>query len=237
MIALALLDGLMVAPKPGLRATCPRCAGQVISKCGLQVRHHFAHLPGAPCVDSGAERPAPQPVGRGDTDSWGEPETDWHRNWKAAFPEAWREVRLEGHRADIHTPRGLTVEFQHSALTYAEVRSRTDYYLKFGPFLWVVDASALTQELRFGPIPADPGRPHHLFFTAARLPAGFNQVRDVWLDLGHLPTDAARLVFLVTKWPGRYWAGKGFALSHAGFLNCLLSQEIPHPWNLTSATG
>ena len=67
-----------------------------------------------------------------------------------------------------------------------------------------------------------------------RLPAGFNQARDVWLDLGQLWADPIPYVFLVTKWPGRYWDGKGFALSRPAFINRLLKQEVPRPWLLHS---
>jgi hypothetical protein len=144
-------------------------------------------------------------------------------------------VPLGSHHADIHAPRGLTVEFQHSPLSYAEVRERTAHYTTFGPLLWVVDAGALMNGLRFGSLPSDPDRRHHLVFTAERLPAGFNQARDVWLDLGHLPAPAASPhVFLVTKWPGRYWKGKGFLLSRQFFINHLLNQEVPRPWLLHS---
>ncbi len=233
LVRAVLEEGLEVGPKPGLKALCPYCHTPVISKCGLCRRHHFAHLPGMRCVNAESE----QVLAPAEASSWSEPETDWHLNWKAAFPPAWREVPLGSHQADIHTPRGLTIEFQHSPMTYAEVRERTAYYLKFGPMAWVVDAGALMKGLRFGPIPSDADRRHHNFFTAEGLPPGFNQMRDVWLDMEPLSAYVAPYVFLVTKWPGRYWPGKGFAISRQTFINCLLKQELPRPWLLHSPTA
>lgn len=61
-------------------------------------------------------------------------ETPWHRNWKKAFPPAFREVRFvdsafgELHRADVHTPCGTTLEFQNSPISMEELRSREAFY-------------------------------------------------------------------------------------------------------------
>jgi hypothetical protein len=202
----------------------------VISKCGLRRRHHFSHLAGEHCANPEGDKPADAGAAPAATGRRTEPETGWHQNWKAAFPAAWREVRLGERCADIHAPRGLTIEFQHSPLSYAEVRERTAYYLKFGPLVWVVDAGALMTGLCLGALLSDQARPHHLFFTAKRLPPGFNQVRQVWLDLGQLPTCPVPLVCRVTQWPGRHWGGKGFALSRQVFIAHLLNQEVPRPW-------
>lgn len=69
-------------------------------------------------------------------------ETAWHKDWKAAFPTAYREKtflnRVEGyyHRADIHTPCGTTIEFQNSPLSLAELQSRELFYPNL---IWVVN--------------------------------------------------------------------------------------------------
>jgi hypothetical protein len=89
--------------------------------------HHWAHLSGVDC------------------DLWSEPETPWHRDWKNRFPEAWREVFIQGdsgewHRADVAIPGGPVIEFQHSNLNPEEIRKREDFYNKYANgIIWIVD--------------------------------------------------------------------------------------------------
>ncbi len=75
--------GERIQPKKGARARCPACGEKVLAKCGKIMVHHWAHEAGADC------------------DCWFEPETEWHRSWKAAFPKEWTEVPLGEHRADV----------------------------------------------------------------------------------------------------------------------------------------
>ncbi len=62
-------------------------------------------------------------------DPWWENETEWHRKWKGNFAEEWQEVILtdgitdEKHIADIRTPYGLVVEFQHSHIDRLNARN------------------------------------------------------------------------------------------------------------------
>lgn len=69
-------------------------------------------------------------------------ETPWHRNWKKAFPPAFREVtfsdteRREFHRADVHTPCGTTLEFQNSPISLGELQSREAFYPRL---IWVLN--------------------------------------------------------------------------------------------------
>lgn len=69
-------------------------------------------------------------------------ETPWHRNWKLAFPAGYREKSFFSqaqncrHRADIHTPCGTTLEFQHSPISLTELESREAFYPNL---VWVVN--------------------------------------------------------------------------------------------------
>jgi hypothetical protein len=69
-------------------------------------------------------------------------ETAWHRDWKAAFPPAFREVSFadltlgELHRADVHTPCGTTLEFQNSPICIGELQSRESFYPKL---IWILN--------------------------------------------------------------------------------------------------
>ncbi len=82
-----------------------------------------------------------------DCDSWWEPETDWHRQWKAHFEDSWHErpmfdaIHNERHRADIRCPSGLVLEFQNSHISPEEIESREKLY---GDMLWVVNGKEFT---------------------------------------------------------------------------------------------
>ena len=121
----AVLDGKRVEPTPKSQANCPACKQVVISKCGQKRIWHWAHK------------------GRRHCDHWWENETEWHRAWKNQFPADWQEIvqydeEGERHIADVKTPDGFVVEFQHSYIRPDEARKRTDFYKKM---IWVVDAT------------------------------------------------------------------------------------------------
>jgi competence protein CoiA len=127
----ALVDHVRTAPSPGAAGSCPVCGGAMIAKCGGQRVHHWSHRGERVC------------------DSWWEPQTEWHRTWKSKFPVPWQEIvrfdRIgEKHIADVHTPYGLTIEFQHSHLRPEERAARENFY---GSMLWVVDGSRLKRDL------------------------------------------------------------------------------------------
>lgn len=69
-------------------------------------------------------------------------ETPWHRDWKKAFPQPFREVSFmdknmgQLHRADIHTSCGTTIEFQNSPIGIEELKSREAFYPKL---VWVLN--------------------------------------------------------------------------------------------------
>ena len=104
---------------PGTLGVCPACNGSVLAKCGEIVSWHWAHKVK-------------------DCDTWSEPESEWHRGWKARFPSRWQECTIGRHRADVVTPIGV-VEFQRSFLSMDEVRERESFY---AGLIWVVDASS-----------------------------------------------------------------------------------------------
>lgn len=126
----ALIDGDRREPQPGLSGQCPGCHAPVIARCGEIKVWHWAHKGKKPC------------------DPWWESETEWHRSWKGLFPVEWQEVPLraesgELHIADVRTPTGLVLEFQHSAIKPDERRSRESFY---GNMLWIVDGSRLLRD-------------------------------------------------------------------------------------------
>lgn len=126
----ANVNGERAAAMQGLAGTCPACGSPVLPKCGSLRAHHWAHR------------------GKRSCDSWWEPLTEWHCAWQDRFPEDWRErichsTSGEKHIADIQTPQGLTIEFQHSHIS-AEERSARELY--YGNMVWVVNGARLKRD-------------------------------------------------------------------------------------------
>lgn len=121
----AIQNDSRIEATPRARGTCPGCKGELVAKCGTIKVWHWAHK------------------GRLHCDPWWENETQWHRDWKNAFPVDWQEVPArdqngETHIADVKTPHGMVVEFQHSSLSVDEARKRTAFY---GNIIWAVDGT------------------------------------------------------------------------------------------------
>lgn len=127
----ALASGQRVEAYAEGRGMCPICNGEVIAKCGTRRVSHWAHR------------------GTRDCDSWAEKETDWHRAWKNNFPAECQEFVQhdeqsgEKHIADVRTPHGLVIEFQHSHLDPLERAARERFY---GNMVWVVDGTRLQRD-------------------------------------------------------------------------------------------
>ena len=121
-----------VQPSPGAMGTCQCCGNALIAKCGTQRVWHWAHKSKKHC------------------DHWWENETQWHRNWKNRFPDDWQEVIHSGdngekHIADIKTPDGLVIEFQHSYISSEERLSREKFYANM---IWIVDGRRTKNDLK-----------------------------------------------------------------------------------------
>lgn len=120
----AIVNGKRSPATPGATGICELCLEPVYAKTGRIRAWHFAH----------ANRSS-------DCDSWYEPETDWHRTWKSYFPEDWREVVVDRdgkrHRADVLTPSGVVLEFQHSIISLDDIEARDRFYGK--SLRWIFD--------------------------------------------------------------------------------------------------
>ena len=122
----ALVNGRRQEAQPKLSGKCPICDAPMVAKCGEERIWHWAHQGSRRC------------------DPWWENQTEWHRKWKAEFPDAWQEVVHHAddgakHIADIKTEHGWVIEFQHSSISPEERRSREGFYRKL---IWVVDGTA-----------------------------------------------------------------------------------------------
>jgi competence protein CoiA len=127
----ALAGGQRIEAFADGRALCSVCNGEVIAKCGAHRVAHWAHR------------------GMRDCDGWAETESDWHRAWKNHFSAECQEfIQHDGqsgekHIADVRTPHGLVIEFQHSHLDPQERAERERFY---GNMAWVVDGSRLQRD-------------------------------------------------------------------------------------------
>ena len=134
----ALIDGIRQEATKGAKGQCLCCGADVIAKCGKIRCWHWAHKNNEECPYSKKE-----------------PKSQWHQDWQNYFPEKWQEVKCtdeqtgEIHIADIKTPNGLVVEFQHSAINSEERSSREQFHKNM---TWVVDGTRIkkTQKLGLG---------------------------------------------------------------------------------------
>jgi len=128
----ALINGIKSAPCKNGLGNCPLCNEDVFARCGNIKVHHWAHKSKKVC------------------DPWWENETLWHRTWKNHFPTNWQEfiqfdsITNEKHVADLKSPDGLIVEFQHSYLTTEERLSRERFYQHM---IWILDGTRRKNDL------------------------------------------------------------------------------------------
>lgn len=127
-------DGIMIRSEPKRIAVCPSCGEMLIPKCGNINIWHWAHKSGNDC------------------DPWSEPETEWHRSWKAQFPieccEQTIEIGASRHRGDIVIPGKRIIELQHSFISAEEITEREKFYGK--ELVWIFDVSDCFE--RFEPL-------------------------------------------------------------------------------------
>jgi competence CoiA-like predicted nuclease len=100
----ALLFGEKILPEKGMKAECPCCMKEVLSKCGQVNEWHWAHVQKEGC------------------DYFERSETEWHRFHKSKFSKESNEVRFISKSGEIHIAdvfnEDTVFEFQHSSISY-----------------------------------------------------------------------------------------------------------------------
>jgi len=119
---------------------CPICKQELIAKSG-NITPHFAHKPKA----------------MQNCDEWQKNKgmTPWHKNFQDYFAKEdgieREKIIVENgitHIADIFVYQTNTVlEFQHSAMSYKDFETRTNFYSKGHDLAWVIDWSEKDIEL------------------------------------------------------------------------------------------
>jgi len=109
------INGEKVLASPKIKANCPICNKKIIPKCGSINIWHWAHESLKDC------------------DTWYEPETKWHMDWKSLIDSRFTEVTIKNHRADIFNGV-LFIELQNSPISSEEIKERESFYKKM---IWI----------------------------------------------------------------------------------------------------
>lgn len=163
----ALVDNTRAFATKGARGACPGCRRPVLAKCGEIVRSHWAHLPNTDC--SWANHPG---------------ETPWHADWKLTCSDAARVEHTNGdHRADVISPAGHAIEFQHSPIDPVSIRARERHWVRGH---WIYDGVGTEdgQRLRLSRHPDRMDEDYRsITWERPRLLA-HKATWPVWVDLG-----------------------------------------------------
>jgi hypothetical protein len=199
---LAVVDGERIEAQPGLRGSCPGCGGEVYAKCGEVMVWHWAHAT-AEC------------------DSWTEPESEWHLDWKSRFPLEYQEAVLGEHRADVKGPLSV-LEVQRSSISTEAVREREEFY---GQMIWVLNTEGFAD--RFSVWYAGGGVYQFMWKMPRKTWAVAR--RPIVLDLPYG-------LLLITKLQSECtpWTGEGRFLSSNDLFEMVCGPEqepVDHPWH------
>lgn len=119
----ANINGIKSQAFPKAKALCTFCNESMIAKCGKVKTWHWAHKRIDAC------------------DSWYEPETEWHRNWKLVFGKEHCEIIVikdqKKHIADIKTMNGWFIELQNSIISIETMEARESFYGE--EMMWIVN--------------------------------------------------------------------------------------------------
>jgi len=114
----AILDEKKIEPVPNTSAFCPLCNKEVFSRCGEIKIWHWAHPRDSSC------------------DSWHEPETLWHINWKMTFGKENSEVVIKKedkwHIADVLTKKASSLNYKTLQFKRRLFLKEKDFIIKYG---------------------------------------------------------------------------------------------------------
>jgi len=129
----ATVNGEKVEAIPKTTGKCTLCERTVFSKCGEVNVWHWAHHKDESC------------------DSWYEPETEWHKNWKLTFGKDNCEIVISKdgirHIADIFTNENVVIELQNSPIQKPIIRRRENFYGE--RMIWVINGKPFKDNFRY----------------------------------------------------------------------------------------
>jgi len=150
-------EGERIKAKPKEEGICPICESKLVPKCGVVKSWHWSHKSLTDC------------------DSWSEPESEWHLNWKDYFEKEEQEVIMENHIADVKTKNDLIIEFQNSPISPDDICDREIFY---GNMIWILNGESIGKGLNI----KDKGN----YFTLAwKNPpkSWFYSEKDIYIDM------------------------------------------------------
>jgi len=168
----ANVNGEKRLPEKGLWGECRLCGETVISKCGTQVVHHWAHKAGSDC------------------DAWAEPVGPWHLEWQNYVKPEFVEVIIDPHRADIVGTNDCVIELQHSPIPLGQIAEREDFY---GNMVWVFDATERFEMITVG---------RRVFFAFRRTKHIATCSKPVFLDFGSVLVEVEEFTSAIAKMDG-----------------------------------
>jgi hypothetical protein len=177
----AIVSGEKIEAKPRTTGVCPLCEMAVFSKCGEINVWHWAHNKDESC------------------DSWYEPETEWHKNWKLAFGKDNCEIIISKdgvkHIADILTKSDVVIELQNSPIQKSVINKRENFYGE--RMLWVINGKEFKKNFTYSAF-----QPKGYFIND-----GYYLDRHGILETGEsIPKSKNELAFS-WDWPRKSWSG------------------------------
>jgi competence protein CoiA len=129
----ANVNGEKVEATPNTTGICPLCGQLVFSRCGDINDWHWSHHKDETC------------------DSWYEPETAWHKNWKLVFGKEHSEVIITKddikHIADIRTEKNVIIELQNSPIQRPIISQREDFYGE--RLIWIINGKTFKDNFQY----------------------------------------------------------------------------------------
>jgi competence CoiA-like predicted nuclease len=129
----AIVNGEKVEATPKTVGKCPLCESAVFSKCGEINVWHWAHNKDISC------------------DSWYEPETEWHKNWKLTFGKNNCEIVISKdgirHIADVFTNESVVIELQNSPIPKQIISKRENFYGE--RMIWVINGKPFKENFHY----------------------------------------------------------------------------------------
>lgn len=180
------------------KAKCDICETELIPKCGVIKIWHWSHKSLVDC------------------DSWVEPESKWHLNWKDEFSKECQEITIKKcisdycnnkkynhnhngknhgdcidcefilHRADIKTKEGLVLEIQNSPISPDDICDREEFY---GNMIWLLNGETIGKNLELR------DKKTYLTFSWKNPPKSwFYSERDIYIDMEYQIEEIAEMI-------------------------------------------
>ena len=199
----ATVNGEKTQAIPKTTGTCPCCERSVFSKCGEVNVWHWAHHKDESC------------------DSWYEPETEWHKNWKLAFGKENCEIVIskagKRHIADIQTKGNVIIELQNSPIQKPIIRQRETFYGE--RMIWIINGISFKENFNIYKSHLDEEEEYYRLLVSGRDSIGKaqqnsrNKYRFTWNWYRRSWDVVQRYVFIDFGGKNLFWVKTGMGTS------------------------